>query len=119
MAASNGTVYVAEAYNARVSPYDIVLDAVGDVYVADANNHRIQKFTPDGGFVLTWGEPGTGPGQFNQPGGLTVDPALQVFVADGGNDRVQKFAQPGPPPAPLPAPAAPAAPVEAIVRFTG
>jgi DNA-binding beta-propeller fold protein YncE len=100
-------------------PYDVAVDARGDVYVTDSDNHRMQKFGPDGELVVAWGGPGPGPGQFRQPLGVALDGTLDVFVADSGHDRVQKFAQPAPPlPAPVP-PAAVASPVTAVVRFTG
>lgn len=31
------------------------------MYIPDYENHRIQKFTSDGKFVLSWGLSGTGP----------------------------------------------------------
>jgi DNA-binding beta-propeller fold protein YncE len=100
-------------------PYDVAVDARGDVYVTDSDNHRMQKFGPDGELVVAWGGPGPGPGQFRQPLGVALDGTLDVFVADSGHDRVQKFAQPAPPhPAPVPS-AAVASPVTAVVRFTG
>ncbi len=36
----------------------------GTVYVADTGNHRVQKFTSEGEFVLSFGTSGVGPGQF-------------------------------------------------------
>jgi DNA-binding beta-propeller fold protein YncE len=42
-------------------------------------------------FVLKWGEPGTGNGQFNQPQGLAVDSSGIIYVVDTWNHRVQKF----------------------------
>lgn len=33
---------------------------------------------------------GSGPGQFNNPGRVAVDPSGNVFVADFGNDRIEK-----------------------------
>src|SRR5262245_26383458 len=42
-------------------------------------------------FSLKWGIPGSGPGQFNNPYDVAVDPAGFVLVADGLNNRVQKF----------------------------
>ena len=42
-------------------------------------------------YVLQWGSPGTGNGQFNQPVGVAVDFNGNVYVTDMGNDRVQVF----------------------------
>jgi DNA-binding beta-propeller fold protein YncE len=38
-----------------LSPEGIALDASGDVYVVDLTNLRVQKFTPEGEFVLMFG----------------------------------------------------------------
>src|SRR5690242_8233085 len=36
------------------------------LYVSDGyGNSRVHKYTPDGNRVMSWGEPGTDPGQFN------------------------------------------------------
>jgi sugar lactone lactonase YvrE len=42
-------------------------------------------------FLTAWGGPGLGPGQFDIPDGVTVDPAGNVYVADRENSRIQKF----------------------------
>ncbi len=41
--------------------------------------------------VNTWGTPGSGDGQFNNPRGLAVDRQGFVYVTDSGNHRIQKF----------------------------
>jgi DNA-binding beta-propeller fold protein YncE len=44
------------------------------------------------GFLLKWGSHGSGPGQFDIPWGVTVDPnSGEVFVVDQNNNRVQVF----------------------------
>jgi DNA-binding beta-propeller fold protein YncE len=74
------------------SPYDVATDEEGNVYVSDAEHERIQKLTPEGQLVTQWGDLGTNPGQFNQPGGLTVSPdGNKVYVTDLNNNRVQVF----------------------------
>lgn len=40
--------------------------------------------------VQSWGEPGSGPGQFNDPTGITVH-AGEIFVSDARNARIQVF----------------------------
>jgi hypothetical protein len=64
----------------------------GALYVTDGyGNARVHKFAPDGRLLLSWGEPGCGPGQFNLPHGIAVDRDGQVYVADRENSRVQVF----------------------------
>ena len=42
-------------------------------------------------FLLQWGAPGTGPGEFDGPAAVSVDAAGFVYVADFRNLRIQKF----------------------------
>ena len=72
-------------------PSGLAFDVDGNLYISDTQNNRIHKFTIDGKFLLSWGSPGTNPGQFYLPWGITVDSTGDVWAADWGNDRVQKF----------------------------
>lgn len=64
----------------------------GDLYVSDGyGNARIHRYSPDGRLLKSWGEPGTGPGQFNIPHNLCCDPDGWLYVADRENHRVQVF----------------------------
>ena len=77
-------------------PAGIALNDAGEVFIADGYaNARVHKFSPDGKHLLSWGEPGTGPGQFNLPHGVWIDRRGRVLVADRENDRVQVFTQDG------------------------
>src|SRR6266436_1245060 len=68
------------------------LSPQGDLYVSDGyGNARIHKYTPDGKLVMSWGEPGTDPGQFNIPHNICCDPDGWLYVADRENHRVQVF----------------------------
>lgn len=74
----------------------VSIAARGDaVYVADFHNHRVQRFTPGGQFVLTFGSPGSGDGQFAGPCGVAVGPNGDVYVTDLYNNRVQRFTADG------------------------
>jgi streptogramin lyase len=77
-------------------PTDIALAPSGEMFVTDGyGNARVHKFAADGTHLLSWGEPGSGPGQFNLPHGVYVDSRGRVLVCDRENDRVQIFSQDG------------------------
>jgi DNA-binding beta-propeller fold protein YncE len=46
-------------------------------------------------FLRAWGGAGLGPGQFDVPDGVSVDPAGNVYIADRENNRIQKFSWEG------------------------
>ncbi|XP_033020111.1 peptidyl-glycine alpha-amidating monooxygenase isoform X7 [Lacerta agilis] len=79
-------------------PTDVAVDPVtGNIYVSDGYcNSRIVKFSPNGMFVMQWGEESsvgqTKPGQFSIPHSLTlVSDFGQLCVADRENGRIQCF----------------------------
>ncbi len=46
-------------------PTDVAWDSQGNIYISDGYiNSRVAKYSKDGDWVKSWGEPGTGPGQF-------------------------------------------------------
>ncbi|MES2388083.1 MAG: T9SS type A sorting domain-containing protein [Bacteroidota bacterium] len=83
------------------SPRDIAIDGAGNIYVAESGNDRIRKITSAGvvstfaGSVSGFAD-GTGTAaKFNNPYGLSVDPAGNVYVADNGNQRIRKITPAG------------------------
>ena len=77
-------------------PTNLALSRRGGIYVSDGyGNARVHKFTPDGRLLLSWGEPGSGPGQFQLPHGIAVGPRRNVYVADRENSRIQLFTPDG------------------------
>jgi hypothetical protein len=75
----------------------IASDVQGNIYVTDQSsggnslNNRVQKFTSTGQYVTQWGYYGSGPGQFNDMHGITIDSSNNVYVVETVNNRVQKF----------------------------
>ena len=64
----------------------------GNFYVADGyTNASVHKYSPDGKLLFSWGESGTGPGQFNIVHNITVDSKGWVYIADRENHRIQVF----------------------------
>jgi sugar lactone lactonase YvrE len=77
-------------------PTDIALTPTGEMFITDGyGNARVHKFAADGTYLFSWGEPGTGPGEFNMPHGVWIDRTGRVLVCDRENDRVQIFSQAG------------------------
>jgi sugar lactone lactonase YvrE len=119
--AKDGRLYIADGYNDRVQVFgpdgrflrkwggpfalnffgpfngwfatvtSIALDGRENVFVADFYNNRVQKFTPDGGFLTTFGKRGSGPGEFQYAIAVATAKNGSVFVADFGNHRIQKW----------------------------
>ncbi len=56
---------------------------------------RIVKYSPDGEYIMEWGEIGTDYGQFRTPHALEFDAEGRLWVADRGNHRLEIFDQEG------------------------
>ncbi|RLV89222.1 hypothetical protein DV515_00014994 [Chloebia gouldiae] len=79
-------------------PTDVAVDPItGSIYVSDGYcNSRIIQFSPNGLYVMQWGEETSlgrpRPGQFCIPHSLALIPDLsQLCVADRENGRIQCF----------------------------
>jgi NHL repeat-containing protein len=67
-------------------------DALGNLYVSEYGEYdRIQKFSPDGKFLLQWGGHGSAPGQFVRPQKMVIDGQGHIWVCDACNHRIQIF----------------------------
>ncbi len=99
-----------------IEPVGIAINkSSGYVYISDQANNRVEEFNPSGGFVSVWGfgvsngeekfqvckvscragVSGSGSGQFNRPGGVTIDSAGNVWVVDESNHRLEEFSSAG------------------------
>src|SRR5580700_3918021 len=71
---------------------DVTWDAAGNTSISDGYvNSRVAKVDKDGTWLKSWGEPGSGPGQFNVPHSIASDAQGNIYVADRGNRRIQVF----------------------------
>jgi len=69
-----------------------VQDSHNNYYISEYGEYdRIQKFTPEGKFILQWGGHGSEPGQFIRPQKMAVDSDDHIWVADACNHRIQVF----------------------------
>ncbi|MBI2807592.1 MAG: hypothetical protein HYX68_21640 [Planctomycetes bacterium] len=77
-------------------PCNLAVGPTGDLFVADGyGNARVHRFSADGELLQSWGEPGSGPGQFHVVHGIAVDQDGIVYVADRENLRIQLFTDEG------------------------
>lgn len=78
-----------------IYPVKITQDDAGNLYVAEyGGNDRVQKFTADGRFILSFGAFGTGEGEFQRPSGLVWHEG-KLYIADAFNSRIQVFTDEG------------------------
>jgi sugar lactone lactonase YvrE len=71
---------------------DVAWDAAGNTFISDGYiNSRVAKVDKNGDWVKSWGDRGSGPGQFNTPHSIATDSKGNVYVADRGNRRIQVF----------------------------
>lgn len=73
----------------------LAADEEGRLYITYMSQHKVRVHGPEGAILREWGRKGSGPGEFNQPGGIVLLPDGHVLVADQCNHRIQKFTREG------------------------
>ncbi len=64
----------------------------GDIYVSDGyGNSRVHRYDPGGKLLMSWGDSGSNPGEFNIVHNICTDSDGWVYVADRENHRIQVF----------------------------
>jgi YD repeat-containing protein len=77
-------------------PEGTATDAAGNVWVADFYNGRVEKFSPSGTWLATYGTWGTGNLQFREPDGIAINQSTgNVYVADTTNNRIEELRSSG------------------------
>jgi sugar lactone lactonase YvrE len=95
-------------------PNDVIVAPDGSIFVGDGHSGqnmtsaqqiadgraagltgRIVKYSPQGEYIMEWGEIGTEHGQFRTPHALAFDRQGRLWVADRGNHRLEIFDQNG------------------------
>jgi hypothetical protein len=89
------------------NPFDVALDAAGNLFIADASNHRIRRVDAASGIITTVagggfsvfpdigdGGPATS-ASLAFPTGVAVDAAGNLFIADNSNQRIRRVAPSG------------------------
>lgn len=84
------------------APYDVAVDAAGNLYIADQNNHCIRKVTTAGVISTICGNGLIGLGaagdggpaisaKLQYPHSVEVDAAGNIYISDYGNNRIRKI----------------------------
>tara|TARA_B100000959_G_scaffold282469_1_gene348917 strand:- start:1926 stop:4325 length:2400 start_codon:yes stop_codon:yes gene_type:complete len=77
-------------------PTGVSMDSKGLIWVADTHQHRVLVLDQEGNEVQSFGEYGTGDGQFLYPTDIAFGKDGEVFVSEyGGNDRINVFNRKG------------------------
>lgn len=88
-----GVTYYKRQFN---MPTGVAMAEDGTTFVSDGYGNRcIHKYTSDGEYVKSWGEAGSGPGQFAVVHNIGCDKLGRLLVCDRENDRIQLFDQEG------------------------
>jgi DNA-binding beta-propeller fold protein YncE len=72
-------------------PLGVATDSKGDVYVVDMMRCKVQKFSPEGKFLMSIGAQGDYVGAFVRPKHIAVDSEGIIYVVDAGFQNVQMF----------------------------
>ncbi|HSG72511.1 MAG TPA: peptidyl-alpha-hydroxyglycine alpha-amidating lyase family protein [Planctomycetaceae bacterium] len=73
------------------APYGMEFNADGVLFVADGRANKVLQLDATGKVVSSWGSKGNGPGEFDLPHMLAVDPSGSLYVAEVGGLRLQKL----------------------------
>src|SRR5688572_14124942 len=69
---------------------DVAWDSRDNIYITDGYvNSRVARYDRDGNWLGSFGEPGTGPGQYNTLHSIVVDNQDRLWIADRNNRRIQ------------------------------
>ena len=72
-------------------PRDVAVDSSGNVFVIDYSVDVIKKITISETLLISFGQHGSGDGEFRDPQKITIDSEDNIYIADYRNNRVQKF----------------------------
>ncbi|XP_022079929.1 tripartite motif-containing protein 3-like [Acanthaster planci] len=72
-------------------PYGIAINSDNQVYVSDRGAHCVFVFSSEGKLWRQIGKHGSGPGEFDFPNYIFIDPSDNLFVTEAKNCRIQIF----------------------------
>jgi hypothetical protein len=69
---------------------DVAWDSSDNIYITDGYvNSRVARYDAEGNWLGSFGEPGTGPGQYNTLHSIVIDDQDRLWIADRNNRRIQ------------------------------
>jgi DNA-binding beta-propeller fold protein YncE len=89
--APDGSIFVSDGHSGQ----GMTTNQAMEQGRADGQTARIMKFSPQGEFIMQWGQIGTLHGEFRTPHALAFDSQGRLWVADRGNHRLEIFDQNG------------------------
>ncbi|QBQ55345.1 RHS repeat-associated core domain-containing protein [Nitrosococcus wardiae] len=108
IAAGNGTAGLSGtgslATQAMMRPFEIALDADGNLYIAEPKNNVIRRVGPDGLITLVAGSGSRGfsgdgglatQARLNHPNDLAIGPDGNLYIADYNNHRIRRVSPNG------------------------
>ncbi len=70
-------------------------DQEGNIYVSDQDINTVKKYDKNGGFLLTIGGPGQGPGEFQNISETRFDAAGNIYLNDDRSQRITFMSRDG------------------------
>ncbi|MFC1729141.1 NHL repeat-containing protein [candidate division KSB1 bacterium] len=74
-------------------PADVTVDNEGYLYVLDNSSCQVKKFDRNGKHILTFGDKGQGPGEFERPAYIEIGPNNMLYILD--NRTIHTFTSEG------------------------
>ena len=72
-----------------------ITNKASHLYIVDFGTNKIHKFSTDGYFYGSWGNPGDGDGELHWPKDIAIGTNGEIFITDSFNDRIQVFSDQG------------------------
>lgn len=76
-------------------PDNITKDMNGNYYILDSGNQLIKKYDPQGKYLLSFGGPGQGPGEFQLIRNIEISSDENIVVTDGLGKKFEIFSTDG------------------------
>ena len=73
------------------SPCSVTTHLTGYVFIVNTWNQCVSIFDKSSNYVHSFGQYGSGTGQFKYPNGIAIGPTGSVYITDQDNHRIQVF----------------------------